>query len=58
MEETITTLQNEIMKQVNEFSYCDQAAIFRELEGFCSRQADEAMKIEYDLAAMEEFGDE
>lgn len=46
------------MKQVNEFSYCDQAAIFRELEGFCSRQADEAMKIEYDLAAMEEFGDE
>lgn len=58
MEQTIEQLQNEIMNQVHRFGYQDASLILRELENFCGQQADEAMKMEYELAAMEGMTDE
>lgn len=58
MEQTIEQLQNEIMNQVHRFGYQDASLILRELENFCSQQADEALKMEYQLADMEEMMDE
>ena len=54
MEHTIEQIQNEIMNRMQQFDFCDRVTILRELENFCGQQADEAMKMEYDLAAMEE----
>ncbi|MCF2599873.1 hypothetical protein I6E10_14495 [Phocaeicola barnesiae] len=58
MEHTIEQLQNEIMNRVRRFGYQDASLILRELENFCSQQADEALKMEYELAAMEDVFDE
>lgn len=54
MEHTIEQIQNEIMSRVRNFGFTDQVLILRELENFCGQQADEALKMEYDMAAMED----
>lgn len=54
MEHTIEQIQNEIMNRMQQYDFCDRVTILRELENFCGQQADEAMKMEYDLAAMED----
>lgn len=58
MEQTIEQIQNEIMRQMQQFDFGDRVTILRELENFCGQQADETMKLEYDLAAMEDMRDE
>ena len=54
MEHTIEQIQNDIMNRMQQFDFTDQVLILRELENFCGQQADEAMKMEYDMAAMED----
>lgn len=54
MEHTIEQIQNEIMNRMQQYDFCDRVTILRELENFCGEQADEAMKMEYDMAAMED----
>ena len=54
MEHTIEQIQNDIMNRMQQFDFGDRVTILRELENFCGQQADETMKLEYDLAAMEE----
>ena len=54
MEHTIEQIQNDIMNRMQQYDFCDRVTILRELENFCGQQADEAMKMEYDLAAMED----
>ena len=57
MEHTIEQIQNDIMNRMNrmqQFDFGDRVTILRELENFCGQQADEAMKMEYDMAAMED----
>lgn len=54
MEQTIEQIQNDIMNRMQQFDFADQVLILRELENFCGQQADEALKMEYDLAAMED----
>ncbi len=54
MELTIEQLQNEIMAKVVKYEFTDQVLILRELEDFCARQADDALKMAYDFAAMED----
>ena len=58
MEQTIEQIQNEIMRRMQQFDFCDRVTILRELENFCGQQADEAMKMAYAMAAMEEIRDE
>lgn len=58
MEHTIEQIQNEIMRRMQQFDFGDRVTILRELENFCGQQADETMKLEYDLAAMEDMRDE
>lgn len=58
MEQTIEQIQNDIMNRMQQFDFADQVLILRELENFCGQQADEALKMEYDLAAMEDMRDE
>lgn len=58
MEQTIEQIQNDIMNRVQQYDFCDRVTILRELENFCGQQADETMKLEYDLAAMEDMRDE
>lgn len=58
MEETIEKLQDGIMSLVSQFGYQDASMILRELESFCGKQADEYLKMEYQLSAMEEEMDE
>ena len=58
MEQTIERIQNEVVKLLSEYSFADQAIIYRELENFCSQKADESLKLEYDMAAMEEWENE
>lgn len=52
MEHTIEQIQNDIMNRMQQFEFGDR--VLRELENFCGQQADEAMKMEYDMAAMED----
>ena len=54
MEHTIEQIQNDIMNRMQQFDFGDRVTILRELENFCGLQADEAMKMEYDMAAMED----
>lgn len=54
MEHTIEQIQNDIMNRMQQFDLTDQVLILRELENFCGQQADEALKMEYDMAAMED----
>ncbi len=54
MEQTIEQIQNGIVKLIQEYDFADQVLILRELENFCGQQADEALKMEYDMAAMED----
>lgn len=54
MEHTIEQIQNDIMNRMQQFDFGDRVTILRELENFCGQQADETMKLEYDLAAMED----
>lgn len=54
MEQTIELIQNGIVKFIQEYDFADQVLILRELENFCGQQADEALKMEYDMAAMED----
>lgn len=54
MEHTIELIQNDIMNRMQQYDFCDRVTILRELENFCGQQADEAMKMEYDMAAMED----
>lgn len=54
MEHTIEQIQNDIMNRMQQFDFVDRVTILRELENFCGQQADEAMKMEYDMAAMED----
>lgn len=54
MEQTIEQIQNDIMNRMQQFDFADQVLILRELENFCGQQADEALKMEYDMAAMED----
>ena len=54
MEKTIEQIQNDIMNCMQKFDFANQVLILRELENFCGQQADEAMKMEYDMAAMED----
>ena len=54
MEQTIERIQNEVVKLLQPYDYADQVLILRELENFCGQQADEALKMEYDMAAMED----
>ena len=54
MEHTIEQIQNDIMNRMQKFDFADQVLILRELENFCGQQADEALKMEYDMAAMED----
>lgn len=54
MEHTIEQIQNDIVNRMQQFDFSDQVLIYRELENFCGQQADEALKMEYDLAAMED----
>ena len=49
-----TQNQNDIMNRMQQFDFGDQVLILRELENFCGQQADEALKMEYDMAAMED----
>lgn len=58
MEYTIEQIQNDIMNRMQQFDFGDRVTILRELENFCGQQADETMKLEYDLAAMEDMRDE
>lgn len=58
MEHTIEQIQNDIMNRIQQFDFGDRVTILRELENFCGQQADETMKLEYDLAAMEDMRDE
>lgn len=58
MEQTIEQIQNDIMNCMQKFDFADQVLILRELENFCGQQADEALKMEYDMAAMEDMRDE
>lgn len=58
MEHTIEQIQNDIMNCMQKFDFADQVLILRELENFCGQQADEALKMEYDMAAMEDMRDE
>lgn len=58
MEHTIEQIQNDIMNRMQQYDFCDRVTILRELENFCGQQADETMKLEYDLAAMEDMRDE
>ena len=46
------------MNRMQQFDFGDRVTILRELENFCGQQADETMKLEYDLAAMEDMRDE
>lgn len=48
MEHTIEQIQNDIMRRMQQFDFCDRVTILRELENFCGQQADEAMKMDYD----------
>lgn len=57
MEHTIEQIQNDIMNRMQKFDFADQVLILRELENFCGQQADEALKMEYDMAAMEDMRD-
>lgn len=54
MEHTIEQIQNDIMNRMQQFDFGDRVTILRELENFCGQQADEALKMEYDKAAMED----
>ena len=54
MEHTIEQIQNDIMNRMQQFDFGDRVTILRELENFCGQQVDEAMKMEYDMAAMED----
>lgn len=54
MKHTIEQIQNDIMNRMQQFDFGDQVLILRELENFCGQQADEALKMEYDMAAMED----
>ena len=54
MEHTIEQIQNDIMNRMQQFDFGDRVTILRELENFCGQQADEALKMEYDMAAMED----
>ncbi|WP_302526782.1 hypothetical protein [Phocaeicola barnesiae] len=54
MEHTIEQIQNDIMNRMQQFDFGDRVTILRELENFCGQQADEARKMEYDMAAMED----
>ncbi|RHA79004.1 hypothetical protein [Phocaeicola coprophilus] len=54
MEHTIEQIQNDIMSRMQQFDFGDRVTILRELENFCGQQADETMKLGYDLAAMED----
>ncbi|WP_304212822.1 hypothetical protein [Phocaeicola plebeius] len=54
MEHTIEQIQNDIMNRMQQFDFGDRVTILRELENFCGQHADEAMKMEYDMAAMED----
>lgn len=54
MEHTIEQIQNDIMNRMQQFDFGDRVTILRELENFCGQKADEAMKMEYDMAAMED----
>lgn len=54
MEHTIEQIQNDIMSRMQQFDFGDRVTILRELENFCGQQVDEAMKMEYDMAAMED----
>ncbi len=54
MEQAIEQIQNDIMNCMQKFDFADQVLILRELENFCGQQADEALKMEYDMAAMED----
>lgn len=58
MEHTIEQIQNDIMSRMQQFDFGDRVTILRELENFCGQQADEAMKMEYDLSEMEDMNDE
>lgn len=58
MEHTIEQIQNDIMNRMQQFDFGDQVLILRELENFCGQQADEALKMEYDMAAMEDMRNE
>lgn len=58
MEQTIELIQNDIMRRLQQYDFCDRVTILRELENFCGQQADETMKLEYDMAAMEDTRDE
>lgn len=46
------------MGKTMKYAFTDQVYIFREVENFCGQQADEAMKMEYDLSEMEGMNDE
>ena len=54
MEHTIEQSQTDIMNRMQQYDFGDRVTILRELENFCGQQADEAMKMEYDMAAMED----
>lgn len=54
MEHTIEQIQNDIMNRMQQYDFCDRVTILREPENFCGQQADEAMKMDYDMAAMED----
>ena len=54
MEQAIEQIQNDIMNCMQKFDFADQVLILRDLENFCGQQADEALKMEYDMAAMED----
>ena len=58
MEHTIEQIQNDIMNRMQQFDFTDKVLILRELENFCGQQADEALKMEYDMAAMEDMRNE
>ena len=58
MGHTIEQIQNDIMNRMQQYDFGDRVTILRELENFCGQQADETMKLEYDLAAMEDMRDE
>lgn len=58
MGHTFEQIQNDIMNRMQQFDFGDRVTILRELENFCGQQADETMKLEYDLAAMEDMRDE
>lgn len=49
MEQTVETLQNEIMERIFRFGFLDQTVMLHELADFCEQQALEAMKAEYEI---------